>query len=115
MRNNVGTLVRFVASGSRQILCLLLRPERQNRPLAYDRIEVPERFLTTVYPDLADQLAMFELDTTFEGKRGVTIRNVKFYPCRPATGVRVPTIGGVILGATASNSPSANGATPLRG
>jgi hypothetical protein len=64
--------------------------------LKYDRIEVLERFLKAVYPDLANQLAMFELDTTFEGTRGVNIRNLKFYPCRPATNVSVPTIGGVI-------------------
>jgi hypothetical protein len=58
----------------------------------YDRIEVLERFLKTIYPGLEDQLAMFELDTTFEGRRGVTIRNLKFYPCRPATSVSAPTI-----------------------
>lgn len=64
--------------------------------LQYDRIEVLERFLKTVYPDLADQLAMFKLDTTFEGKKGVTIRKLKFYPCRPTGGVSAPMLGGVI-------------------
>src|SRR4051794_4965662 len=64
--------------------------------LQYDRIEVLVSFMKAVYPDLADRLAMFNLETTFEGKRGVIIQSLKFYPCRSTGSVSAPSIGGVI-------------------
>lgn len=75
--------------------------------LPYDRIQVIESLLKTVYPDLADKVAMFKLDATFEGTRGVTIRSLKFHPCVPATSVSTPTIGGAsLLGPQSQPPPS---------
>jgi hypothetical protein len=57
--------------------------DRVPSALSYDRIEVLEHFLKVVYPDLAGELAMFNLESTFEGKRHLTIRKLEFYPCHP--------------------------------
>jgi hypothetical protein len=87
-----------------------LMSQNTQRILRYDRIEVLGRFLRAVYPDLGDRLAMFDIDSTFEGKAGITIRNLKFYPCDP-THVIVPTIG-LPMGLQAESSPQPNSPTP---
>jgi hypothetical protein len=53
----------------------------------YDRLDLMQQFVKAVYPDLSHQLAMFDVRATFEGDRGVALRNLKFYPCLPSTGI----------------------------
>jgi hypothetical protein len=53
----------------------------------YDRLDVLQQFIKAVYPDLADRLAMFNIRATLEGSRGVTVRNLNFYPCSATSGL----------------------------
>lgn len=69
---------------------------KAERTYRYDRIELLERFLKVLYPDLARKLAMFNIGATFEADRGVIVRNLRFFPCRFVTSVGVPTMGGII-------------------
>jgi hypothetical protein len=54
--------------------------------LRYDRIQILEGFFKAIYPDLADGLAMFELDVIFDGPR-TRIGHLRFYPCVSGAGV----------------------------
>lgn len=84
----------------------------------YDRIQLLEKFIKTLYPDLATRLASFQIISTFGDKRGVTVRHATFFPCRFVGSVSVPTIETEIpVGPanTAARSSSGSSGLPVCG